>query len=116
MTQSRTPFRAVPATLLRLLAPTLMVLMTTAAVRAEDIAIDNFTFNPAQLTVKAGATVTWHNKDDIPHAVASKTRLFKSKALDTDDDFSFTFAEPGTYEYFCSLHPHMTGVVVVEPP
>jgi len=77
--------------------------------------IDNFTFAPAELTVKAGTTVTWHNEDDIPHTVASSSRLFKSKALDTDDSFSFTFTAPGTYEYFCSLHPRMTGSVVVEP-
>ena len=77
--------------------------------------IDNFTFAPAQLSVKAGTTVTWRNEDDIPHTVASAARLFKSKALDTDDSFSFTFTAPGTYEYFCSLHPRMTGTVVVEP-
>ena len=77
--------------------------------------IDNFTFSPARLTVKAGTTVTWRNEDDIPHTVAASSRLFKSKALDTDDSFSFTFAAPGTYEYFCSLHPRMTGTVVVEP-
>jgi plastocyanin len=59
--------------------------------------------------------VIWRNEDDIPHMVASSTRLFKSKALDTDDSFSFTFTAPGTYEYFCSLHPRMTGTVVVEP-
>jgi hypothetical protein len=60
--------------------------------------------------------VTWRNGDDIPHTVTSATRLFKSKALDTDDSFSFsfTFTEPGTYEYFCSLHPRMTGTIVVE--
>ena len=77
--------------------------------------IDNFTFAPARLTVKAGTTVTWRNEDDIPHTVAASNRLFKSKALDTDDSFSFTFSAPGTYEYFCSLHPRMTGTVVVEP-
>jgi len=67
--------------------------------------------------VKTGTTVTWRNEDDIPHRVASATRLFKSRALDTDDSFSFsfTFNEVGTYEYFCSLHPRMTGMIVVEP-
>jgi plastocyanin len=79
------------------------------------VTIDNFTFAPPQLTVKDGTTVTWRNEDDIPHMLASTSRLFKSKALDTDDSFSFTFIEPGTYEYFCSLHPRMTGTVVVEP-
>ncbi len=85
--------------------------------RAEDAAvqIDNFAFSPPSLTVKAGTTVTWRNKDDIPHTVASSTRVFKSKALDTDDSYSFTFNEPGSYQYFCSLHPHMTAKIVVEP-
>ena len=85
--------------------------------RAEDVTakIDNFTFVPARLTVKAGTTVTWRNEDDIPHTVTSAARLFKSKALDTDDSFSFTFTDPGTYEYFCSLHPRMTATIVVEP-
>ena len=76
--------------------------------------IDNFTFNPPRLTVTAGTTVTWDNEDDIPHTVASSARVFRSKALDTSDKFSFTFATPGVYEYFCSLHPHMTGTIVVE--
>lgn len=85
--------------------------------RAEDAAvqIDNFAFSPPSLTVKAGTTVTWRNKDDIPHTVASSTRVFKSGALDTDDSYSFTFNEPGSYQYFCSLHPHMTAKIVVEP-
>jgi plastocyanin len=78
------------------------------------VKIDNFTFTPKSVTVKAGTTVTWTNQDDIPHTVTSTTKQFKSKALDTDDKFSFTFATPGTYEYFCSLHPHMTGTIVVE--
>ena len=92
------------------------VVLFSGAVRAEDATakIDNFTFAPARLTVKAGTTVTWRNEDDIPHTIASAARLFKSKALDTDDSFSFTFTEPGTYEYFCSLHPRMTGTIVVE--
>jgi plastocyanin len=78
------------------------------------VAIDNFVFGPGRMTVKAGATVTWTNRDDIPHTVASNDRLFKSKAMDTDESFSFTFATPGEYSYFCSLHPHMTGTIVVE--
>ncbi len=79
------------------------------------VKIDNFTFEPEVLIVKAGTTVTWTNVDDIPHTVASKTpKQFKSKALDTDDSFSFTFTEPGTFEYFCSLHPHMTATIKVE--
>jgi len=79
-----------------------------------EIKIDNFVFNPQQVTVKAGDTVTWTNNDDIPHTVTSKTGVFRSKALDTDDKFSFTFATPGTFAYFCALHPHMTGSIVVE--
>jgi plastocyanin len=90
--------------------------IAASPVRAEDlqVKIDNFTFNPQQITVKAGTTVVWTNHDDIPHTVTSKTGAFKSNALDTDDKFSFTFATPGSYEYFCSLHPHMTGSIVVE--
>jgi plastocyanin len=93
------------------------VVLFSSAVRAEDATakIDNFTFVPARLTVKAGTTVTWRNEDDIPHTVTSVTQLFKSRALDTDDSFSFTFTESGTYEYFCSLHPRMTATIVVEP-
>ncbi len=79
------------------------------------ISIDNFTFTPQTLTVKTGTTVTWTNKDDIPHGIASDNNAFaRSKALDTDDSFSFTFTTPGTYHYFCYVHPHMTGTVVVE--
>jgi plastocyanin len=90
--------------------------IAASPVRAEDlqVKIGNFTFNPQQITVKAGTTVVWTNHDDIPHTVTSKTGAFKSNALDTDDKFSFTFATPGSYEYFCSLHPHMTGSIVVE--
>jgi plastocyanin len=79
------------------------------------VSIDNFTFGPQTLTVKAGTTVTWTNKDDIPHGIASSNNAFtKSKALDTDDSYSFTFTTPGTYQYFCYVHPHMVGTIVVE--
>jgi plastocyanin len=78
-----------------------------------DVKIDNFTFAPQKLTVKVGTTVTWSNEDDIPHTVVS-TGHFRSKPLDTGDKFSFVFTTPGTYEYFCSLHPHMTGTITVE--
>jgi len=78
------------------------------------VEIDQFAFLPQRITVKAGTTVTWINEDDAPHTVASSSKLFKSKALDTRDKYSFTFTAPGTYAYFCSLHPHMTGAVVVE--
>jgi plastocyanin len=90
------------------------ILVAQAQSAASAIGIDNFTFNPQQLTVKAGATVTWTNKDDIPHAVAATDRSFKSKTLDTGDSYAVTFTTPGTFQYFCSLHPHMTGTIVVE--
>jgi plastocyanin len=81
-----------------------------------EVKIDNFSFGPATLTVAVGTTVTWTNRDDIPHTVVSTDdpKAFKSKALDTDDKFSFTFAKPGTYPYFCSLHPKMTAKIVVQ--
>jgi plastocyanin len=79
-----------------------------------EVKIDNFTFNPAMITVKAGTTVTWTNGDDIPHTVVATAKAFKSKVLDTGDKFSFTFTTPGSYEYFCSLHPHMKASIVVE--
>ncbi|HEY5166574.1 MAG TPA: cupredoxin family copper-binding protein [Pseudolabrys sp.] len=92
------------------------VALATTATRADEIQvkIDNFTFNPQQITVKAGTTVVWTNHDDIPHTVTSSTKVFKSNALDTDDKFLFTFTTPGSYLYFCALHPHMTGSIVVE--
>jgi plastocyanin len=89
-------------------------LSVSAQAADTNIIIDQFTFTPQRVTVKAGATVTWINDDDIPHTVASSTKLFRSKALDTTDKFSFTFTTPGVYEYFCSVHPHMTGAIVVE--
>ena len=80
-----------------------------------EVKIDNFSFSPAELTVAAGTTVKWTNRDDIPHTVVSDDKsTFKSKALDTDDTFSFTFTKPGTYGYFCSIHPKMTAKVVVQ--
>ena len=90
-------------------------LLPAGAAHAEDVAvhIDNFVFEPAQLTVKVGQTVTWTNRDDIPHTVVCAGK-FRSKTMDTDGTFSFTFTAPGEYKYFCSLHPHMTGAVKVE--
>jgi len=79
------------------------------------ITIDNFTFGPAELTVAVGTTVTWLNHDDIPHSVVQKDKTFRSKALDTDDSYSFTFTAPGTFDYFCGLHPQMVGKVIVKP-
>lgn len=89
--------------------------LPAGAARAEEIAvhIDNFVFVPAQLTVKVGQTVTWTNRDDIPHTVVCAGK-FRSKTMDTDGTFSFTFTAAGEYKYFCSLHPHMTGAVKVE--
>jgi plastocyanin len=79
-----------------------------------EVKIDNFSFGPAAVTVPVGTMVTWTNRDDIPHTVVSDDKVFKSKVLDTDEKFSFTFAKPGTYPYFCSVHPKMTGKVVVQ--
>ena len=79
-----------------------------------EVKIDNFTFGPAVQTVMMGTTITWTNRDDIPHTVVSTDKVFKSKALDTDEKFSFTFSKPGTFPYFCSIHPKMTGKVVVQ--
>jgi amicyanin len=81
---------------------------------AQIIKIDNFSFTPAELHITAGATVKWTNRDDIPHNIVSSEQKFKSKPLDTDDSFSFTFSTPGTYQYFCGLHPKMVGKIIVE--
>jgi plastocyanin len=98
---------------LALLAP-LAALAAPAATGDAEVKIDNFTFAPQRLTIKPGTTVTWINEDDIPHAIAATGKEFRSKVLDTDDKFSFTFTTAGSFEYFCSLHPHMTGTIVVE--
>jgi len=90
------------------------VLSANAQSQTGAVSIDNFTFNPQILRIKAGTTVTWTNKDDIPHAIAAVGKQFKSKVMDTDNSYSFTFTTPGSYAYFCSLHPHMTGTIVVE--
>ena len=87
----------------------------TPAPAGPTIRIDNFVFGPEDLTVSVGTTVTWINRDDIPHTVVANDRSFKSKVLDTDERFSFTFTKPGEYGYFCSLHPHMVGKVIVKP-
>ncbi len=126
MTANRTKLRRF------LILPTLMVATAFAGMEAPVLSsvsafaaapsssdptvnIDNFTFGPVELTVKVGTTVTWANSDDIPHTVVSIDHTtFKSKVLDTDQTFSFTFTKPGEYAYFCSLHPHMTGKVIVQ--
>jgi plastocyanin len=76
--------------------------------------IENFSFGTATLTVPAGTTVIWINKDDVPHTVVSTEKAFSSSVLDTDDKFSYTFTKPGTYPYYCSVHPKMTAKVVVK--
>ena len=94
----------------------------TPSVKASDqpsatnaaVNIDNFVFGPQTITVPVGATVTWTNKDDIPHTSVSTDGVFKSKVLDTDEKFSYTFTKAGTYLYYCTIHPKMTGKVVVQ--
>jgi plastocyanin len=87
------------------------------AARAEEegahIMIDNFVFTPAELKVKTGTRVTWKNEDDIPHTTMAKGGAFRSKPLDTGDEFSYLFTKAGKVDYFCTLHPHMVGSVVV---
>ena len=85
----------------------------SSAANAE-VKIDNFSFGPQTVTVPVGATVTWINRDDIPHTVVSTDGVFKSKVRDTDETFSYTFTKAGTYPYYCSVHPKMTGKVVVQ--
>ena len=96
-------------------AAAFLMLLGATTVRAEqvDISIDNFTFAPQELKLKVGDSVTWTNHDDIPHTIVSAGK-FRSKTLDTDGTFSFTFTAAGDYKYFCSLHPHMTGMIKVE--
>lgn len=79
-----------------------------------EVKIDNFSFAPQDVTVRVGTTVVWTNRDDIPHTVVSTENAFKSKVMDTDEKFSFTFMKAGTYPYFCSIHPKMTGKVIAQ--
>jgi plastocyanin len=110
------PSRAVAAAML--LGPILGGMLAFAAVAAQDatdvVTIDNFTFSPKPLTVAMGTTVKWVNHDDIPHTVVEKNTTFRSKALDTDDSYSYTFTSAGTFDYFCGLHPHMVGQIIVK--
>ena len=102
------------------LALSVTLLTNPTGAKAEDtsasaqVTIDNFTFGPDTLMVPINSTVTWVNKDDIPHVVASNDGVFKSKALDTDQKFSYTFTKAGTYLYYCSVHPKMVGKIVVQ--
>ena len=100
-----------------LFAATLLALSLTAASASETgstVTIKNFMFAPTTVTVKAGSTVTWTNKDDEPHTVVSDSGLFRSGAVDTDESFSFRFEKPGTYRFLCTIHPTMVGTIVVE--
>lgn len=80
----------------------------------QQVSIDNFTFSPPTITVPAGTTVTWTNHDDVPHTVTADDKLFHSSALDTDDHYTHLFDVPGNYPYFCAVHPHMTGRIIVK--
>jgi plastocyanin len=101
-----------------LLGPVIGATLAFGAVAAQDatnvITIDNFTFSPKELTVAVGTTVKWVNHDDIPHTVVEKKTTFRSKALDTDDSYSYTFTSAGAFNYFCGLHPHMVGQIIVK--
>ena len=106
-----------------LLGPIMGAMLALGTVAAQDAAkldaanvvtIDNFTFTPKELAVPVGTTVKWVNHDDIPHLVVEKKASFRSKALDTDDLYSYTFANAGTFDYFCGLHPQMVGKVIVK--
>ncbi len=87
--------------------------MKTAGAGGQQVVVDNFSFAPAMTAVPAGSTITWTNRDDVPHNIVSTEQQFKSPVLDTDERFSHTFDAPGTYTYYCSIHPKMTGQVVV---
>jgi plastocyanin len=78
------------------------------------VSIDNFSFQPQSLGVTAGTTVTWINHDDVPHTIKDSANQFRSGTLDTDDSYSFTFTAPGEYPYYCGIHPHMVGTIVVK--
>ncbi len=107
---------AVPVMIVVLLlagSPNVTAADQPSATNAE-VKIDNFNFEPQTLTVPVGTTVVWTNRDDIPHTVVSTDGVFKSKVRDTDEQFSYTFTKAGTYPYFCSVHPKMTGKVLVQ--
>jgi amicyanin len=110
-----TPGRALVAAILAgLVAGASLASGAVAAEEANVVTIDNFTFTPPELTIAVGTTVKWVNHDDIPHNVINKDKVFRSKALDTDDAYSFTFTTAGTFDYFCGLHPHMQGKIIVK--
>ena len=110
-----TPGRAVVVAML--FGPLVGALLAFGAVAAEEanvVTIDNFSFTAPELTVAVGTTVKWVNHDDIPHNVVASNKAFRSKPLDTDDSYSFTFASAGSYDYFCGLHPKMQGKIIVQ--
>jgi plastocyanin len=88
--------------------------VATTQPAAVEIKIDNFTFSPDTVTIAPGTKVTWINHDDVPHTATSTTKAFASPALDTDDKFSFTFTKAGEFPYYCAVHPHMTGKIIVK--
>ena len=116
MTKTNLLWSAVALVLPLALASVLVLHPTRAKGEASplEVRVDNFTFGPATLTVPVNSTVTWVNKDDLPHVIASNDGVFKSKALDTDDKYSYTFTKAGTYAYFCSIHPKMVCTIVVK--
>ena len=79
------------------------------------VEIHNMQFTPRMLTVAPGTKVTWVNEDEAPHTVTEKNRVFRSDALDTKDNFSYTFTTPGEFTYFCTIHPMMVGKIIVKP-
>jgi plastocyanin len=101
------------AAILGIGSPKMAVRAESKSVPGTQVKIDNFSFGP-DLTIPVGTTVTWTNNDDVPHVVASDSKIFKSSALDTDDRFSYTFMKPGTYLYYCMIHPKMTAKIVVQ--
>jgi plastocyanin len=116
MTKKKLPAAILTATI----ALTLVALIfNPAQARSEanqtaEVRVDNFTFGPQSIMVPVNTTVTWVNRDDIPHVIVSTDGVFRSKALDTDDKYSFTFTKAGTYPYFCGIHPKMVGKIVVQ--
>jgi plastocyanin len=118
-TKMRTKWILWAAASLVLILVALVGVPRTMAARAADsssveVKIDNFSFAPTALTVRVGTQITWTNRDDIPHTVVEDNKTFKSKVLDTDEKFTFTASKPGTYNYYCSIHPKMTAKLVVE--
>ncbi len=87
--------------------------MPAKAADTVEVHVDNFTFSPQTLSVSTGTTVVWVNHDDTPHRFVAVENQFKSPVLDTDETFRWTFTEAGNFAYFCSMHPHMTGMVTV---